>query len=342
MDLTSMNATRKSYNEESRLDNVEAPSIFFNSSIMSPGTKHSPLNKQFNRPSTILEVSESNRTGMSSYKTAMTGTATEASYRTADYTDFTLPKYEISVDSLDESSKPIIDLTKDSLDQSDSGLQISDSIDISNAHEDDDSEPEFNDTLERMDFMLSKAAAMQQKPVPAIQPVEEISKTPNNRMNLLDMSIPFVAAKLTPQPISAKKTMNRLTPKNSPLIHFSPVVSKNSPANRSPAAFKKPTGSSTKPPAPLIPSSKKYLHIQSPIASYIKQAPVAPPAIVAGKFIQGVTGTSKTPNFRDSEKFSKENESMNSQKNFPSCAKTNSATKLKVNLIRLLYFIKLY
>lgn len=346
MDLTSMNVTnnRKSLAEESRLDCIEAPSFLSNSSLMSPGARYSPRNAN-NRPSTILEVSEtaSNRTAMSSYKTARTTTTgSDVSYRTAaDLTNATNTTYQnshISVDSLEPSRKSdricqLIDLTKDSLndDNSDSGLNSELFINDNTTDHDDSEVPEFNDTLERIEYILQlneKANALKEEDS---KPIAEIAKTPKHAC-LLDLPITpnnFVTSKLTPQQ-SNKKIGNRLTPKNSPLIRFSPAAGK-SPANHSPAhsAFKKPV-SATKTPAPFLSISKKYQHIQSPIASYIKQTPGAPASLLAGKTITGITRIGKTPDFRDSESFVNENEPASSYK-LAHAAKTKTVTSTQVN-----------
>lgn len=337
--------------EESRLDSIEAPSFLSNSSFMSPGMKNSPRN--INRPSTILEVSESttNRTGMSSYKTAQTtGTGTELSFNTAadctgnTSTDTTYQKSHISVDSLEPSrrSQPaLIDLTRDSLnDCSDSALLNSAMCDES-TDKDDSNVPEFNDTLERIDYILKlndKAAAIKKE-----ETLRQAQKTPKQTC-LLDLPITpnhIIASKLTPQ---NKKIGARITPKNSPLIKFSPAAAK-SPATRSPGfnAWKKPT-SATKPPGPFLSASKKYQHIQSPIASYIKQTPGAPACNLAGKTIAGITGKAMTPNFRDSESFvGNENQPSSSQK-LAHVAKTKTITSTQVrNLyqnLKLIFILK--
>lgn len=341
MDLTSMNDTnnRQSLTEESRLDCIEAPSFFSNSSLMSPGTRYSPRNG--NRPSTILEVSETttNRTAMSSYKTARTTTTgTDVSFRTAadltNATDSTCQNSHISIDSLDPSQKSdkiLIDLTRDSLngDYSDSGLN-SEMCENNETTDRDDSEiPEFNDTLERIEYILNlneRANAMKEEQESKL--TSDDVKTPEHAC-LLDLPITpnrIVASKLTPQQ-PHKKIGNRLTPKNSPFIRFSPANGK-SPANRSPAAgaFKKPV-SATKTPAPFLPISKRYQHIQSPIASYIKQTPGAPGSYLAGKTVAGITRLAKTPDFRDSDLFANENEPTSSRK-LAHVAKTGSSTKV--------------
>lgn len=328
-------------NEESRLDNIEAPSFLINNSFNSPASGGNRQSRNFNRPSTILEVSETttNRTCMSSYKTARTtGTGTELSYRTAadltNGTEMTYQNSHISNDSLEPTNRrshaALIDLTRDSLEE-DSGLN-SGLQDESVDDKDDSNVPEFNDTLERIDYILGlnhKAAEM-----------NKVDASPRQTC-LLDLPITpnhFVAgSKLTPkQPSTQKKFNNRLTPRNSPLIKFSPAASGRSPAGHSPAtvnfnAWKMPSGSATKAPPPIFSASKKYQHIQSPIASYIKQTPGAPACSLAGKTIAGITkGT--VPNFRDSESFvdGNENEPSSAQKRLAHVAKTKTATSTQV------------
>jgi hypothetical protein len=346
MDLTSMNITnnRKSLAEESRLDCIEAPSFLSNSSLMSPGVRSSPRNVN-NRPSTILEVSEttSNRTAMSSYKTARTTTTgSDVSYRTAgdltNATDSTCQNSHISVDSLEPSRKSevLIDLTKDSLNidsSSDSGLNSG--LFMNTTDHDDSEVPEFNDTLERIEYILrlnQEANAMKEDEKSApVAAVADFDTTPKHGC-LLDLPITpnnYVTSKLTPQQ-SKKKIGNRLTPKNSPLIKFSPAAGKSPASHHSPAAgaFKKPV-SATKTPAPFLQISKKYQHIQSPIASYIKQTPGAPASFLAGKTITGITRIAKTPDFRDSESFAKENEPKSNYK-LPHAAKTKTVTSTQL------------
>jgi hypothetical protein len=316
MDLTSLDspvASRKSLKklpavDETHLNDVEAPSFLFNNSSLISPNKHSPLIEPYaNRPSTIMEVSEvSSRTCQSSYRTAMTGTES-SQYKTAEESltlngtledesmKIKMPKIrsfyaDMSKDSLDVTrpAQQTIDLTKDSLESS-SGIESS--------YEKEDEEVKLNDTLEQIEYMLAQAQKMQEAktPKPASATPKIVSKTPLAKM-------------LTPAPSSASKY--------SPLIKFSPVV-KNSPvARNSPVdqGFKKPTQSASKQPPSAsklqFSHNKKYQHIESPISRYIKHTPGVPLA-VKPKDLPGIGSNSpKTYNFRDSESFQKENDSM--------------------------------
>lgn len=335
MDLTSMDSPltqRKSLKklptivDESHLNDIEAPSFFNNSSMISPN-KHSPLIEfNANRPSTIMEVSEmSNKTYQSSYRTAMTGT--EASqYKTADgsltlgntleeatsirddtneveeFIKIKMPKIRsfyndaspnMTRDSLELTGKihHTIDLTKDSLESS-SGVELS----YDNNEEEEGDGDKMNDTLEQIEYMLAQAQRIQDEKAAKIEPV-----TPKPINSKTPASAKRPQHKLaTPAPGSASKY--------SPLIKFSPVV-RNSPGD---SAFKKPGPSATKnPPQPMYAHNKKFQHIVSPISRYIKHTPGLPFSTTA-RVLPGIGNNSpKQYNFRDSETFSNENDSMN-------------------------------
>lgn len=322
--------------DETRLDSVEAPSFLFSNTIMSPlNVVHA------NRPSTIIELSESamsSRTNMSSYQTAFT--QSEASeYKTADDESMIIEgKTANDSTSLEEllvikmpKMKSFYDMTKDSLDDSitikntiemskDSLISFDESIAQSN-------EPEFNDTLERIEFMLSEN-----------QKLQEQQRTP--QIILASPVTPRVAPTTTspfPTQLQLKRNYGAKlgsASKLSPLIKFSPVV--KSPANAA-SAFKKPVPSATKIPKPS--SSKKFLNIQSPIARYINNTPVAPQAHTP-RTLPGIGTSPKNFNFRDSEYFAKENDNMNSRPyqvpSLPLRAKTKSSAVSQVNNLKYL------
>lgn len=350
IDLTTMASTcspaqRKSlkklssFSDETRLNDIEAPSFINNSSLMSPN-KNSPLVAPIyaNRPSTILEVSEASssfRTNMSSYRTALTRSGTEASeyYKTADEGSYSstrtvedemmikMPKIrsfynvtqDMTKDSLNstEKTQAVVDMTKDSLNDftGDSSSGIESSFD----HPENitsEGEP-LNDTLEQIEFMLAQAQKMKDQ-TPKLIPVspmvsKTVYKSPAPRLLL-----PKVFGKFTPGKA------------NSPLMKFSPNV-------KSPANFKKPIQSATK---VLQPScSKKYQHVESPIGRYINHKPGTPLTSTA-RTLYGIGTPSKQYNFRDSEAFEKENESLNPSANkgssLPFRAKTKSSAVTQV------------
>lgn len=341
MDLTTMESPtmqRKIINklsiigDETHLNDVEAPSFMFNNSSMISPNKHSPLiEAHANRPSTIMEVSEtSNKTYMSSYRTAM---GTEASeYKTADEGTLslsrtleeevaekipeaasetinsmriTMPKIRsfyndstsnMTKDSLDATGKNqlTIDLTKDSLDSS-SGVDSSyDQRDVSTGDK-------MNDTLEQFEYMLAQAQKMQDDKTAKIAHASPMTPRPIGKS-------PAPSKNLQTKP---KTPALGSASKYSPLIKFSPIV-KKSPANID-AGFKKPTHSATKSqiPQPSHSNNKRFQHIESPISRYIKYTPGLPFSSTA-RVLPGIGNNSpKHYNFRDSESFAKENESMN-------------------------------
>ncbi|CRL00475.1 CLUMA_CG013737, isoform A [Clunio marinus] len=336
--------------DETDLRNIEAPSFLFNnSSIISPPSMNSPLAAaKANRPSTILEVSESSCSWKTNttYRTALiqTGSTEASDYKTADEGTFTkseiqeedeeilikMPKirsfYDNSItkDSLDVTNddQKSRDMTKDSLNEiSSSGVDSSfdreedESLDLAGAEN-------MNDTLEQIEFMLAQAQKMQEK------------KDTEKKAIPIAIS-PFTAK--TPQHSSVTKTLKPGTAVktiSSPLIKFSPVV-KNSPAQAN-AGFKHPSQkSATKTPLSHLTAShkKKYQDVPSPVSRYINNTPGLPLTSTA-RVYPGIGTSPKRFNFRDSDKFSKENENTKSASkltsSLPMRAKTNSSTMAKV------------
>lgn len=335
------------FGDETHLNDVEAPSFFNNSSFVSPG-KNSPVIQMLaNRPSTILEVSEasSSRTNMSSYRTAFTRTPTEVSeyYRTANEDSFSpdkefedemfikMPKiqpfYEMTKDSLDLTDKTQCadEMTKDSLNtKSFDGYSSNETLE--GRIEDSANGDQMNDTLEQIEFMLAQAAKMQ----------EEAERTP--QLISFSPATPRFAAKLTPTVKSSQRLLPQVLAKSastrSPLIKFSPA-GKSPLARDVNSAFKRPMASASK--LPLPPSSKKYQHIESPISRYIHHTPGAPLAKTA-KALPGISKSPQRFNFRDSEAFANENESMNGASkgisSLPQLAKTKSSSKPQVRIAK--------
>lgn len=256
VDLTGMDDSfenkRKNFGEETHLFSVEAPSFMFNNtSLMSP-SKNSPLQAvHVNRPSTILEVSEvsaSNKTGMSSYRTAFTRSEASEDYKTANEESFTksetiddeimlkMPKirsfYEdMTKDSLEATGKAShsSEMTRDSLNaesyQSEHTEQSSSGVDSSYDRTREDSHEEveaMNDTLEQIEFMLAQHQKMNEQHTPG-----NFSKSP---MTPASAQAKSASKYLQPRPLMKLGSAS----KNSPLIKVSPVV-------RSPMNHKEPT-----------------------------------------------------------------------------------------------------
>lgn len=349
-----------SFADETRLNDVEAPSFFLlnNSSMISPN-KNSPLIAvHANRPSTILEVSEvstSNRTGMSSYRTALTGrseTASSEDYKTANEETFSgsieedilikMPKirsfYEevdLTKDSLDSTGKnqQSIDMTKDSLD---STSRIQQSNDVQNVdsspgdsssgvdssydqRDESESGEQMNDTLEQIEYMLAQHQKLQEQKNSRFMPPSPM--TPAAHSQPSSSAKPKIFARVTP-----------IVSKNSPLIKFSPATVKNSPSNDAP--FKRPgvQTTTTKIPQPAFTSNKKFQHIASPIARYINDTPGCPLSSNV-RLHPGIGKSPKFFNFRDSESFANENDSMNTAykgPSLPALAKTKSSAMTHV------------
>lgn len=333
------------FSNETNLESVEAPSFLFNNtSLMSPNDNSPLLAVHANRPSTIMELSESSlsyKTNMTSYQTAFTRSETESSeYKTANEESLTLeeemiikmPKLrsfydtsDITKDSLDVTrTMQNTEMTKDSL-NSFSVASSSFVGDSSNAAVAVD--PQFNDTLEEIEFMLLQNQKLQeQQRTPQFVPASPA--TP--RVPVANTS-PFTS-QLRLKPKFGVKTTTGSASNHSPLIKFSPLASK-SPANI-PSAFKRPMPSATKLQKPS--SSKKFHNIESPIARYINNTPVAP-QVYTPRVLHGIGTSPKNFNFRDSESFAKENESANAGKAFqgsslPLRAKTKSSAVTQVRL----------
>lgn len=348
--------TNSMYGDETRLNDVEAPSFLLNNSSMMSPNKNSPvIPVHANRPSTILEVSEislSNKTCMSSYRTALTGrseTASSEDYRTANEDTFgrsgcieeemliKMPKirsfYEVDLtkDSLDSSGKiqHSIDLTKDSLNADSYVDESSSGVDSTFDQRDDSANggEQLNDTLERIEYMLAQHQKMleqktQEPKTPRCVPPSPVSSQPGS-----SSAKPKVFSKVAP-----------MSTRNSPLIKFSPAVNKNSPSND--IAFKRPCiQSNTKIPQPFL-SSKKFQHVASPIARYINDTPGYPLASTV-RVHPGIGKSPKLFNFRDSEAFANENESMNAGytgSSLPAVAKTKSSATSHVRISHCLHF----
>lgn len=344
LDLTALEKQKTPFiGDETHLNDIEAPSFFFNNTSMMSANKNSPLLAvHANRPSTILEVSEvslTNKTNMSSYRTAFTGSGTETSeeYRTACEDTFSrsrpieeeiiikMPKIrsfygDMTKDSLETTEKKQFsdEMTKDSLnpesyaDESSSGVESS--FDQQNESHQNESvgEVKMNDTLERIEYMLAQAEIMREEKSLRSQPATPASTS---------------KPKVFPKTTTASKAL-----RDSPLIKFSPVV--KSPMN-SDSAFKKPIQSFTKIPQPSFSNNKKFMHIASPIARYIKETPGLPLTSTARVYPGIGNNSPRQFNFRDSDAFSNENESLNAYKgsSLPFKAKTKSSATPHVRLL---------
>lgn len=361
VDLTSLDSSQEQDSEipiktsklaipadETNLSSTEAPSFLFNNTTMVSPNKHSPLITKTlyaNQPSMILEVSEacSSKTNMSSYQTAFTRSGTEASedFKTANEESFTpsrssddfllmkMPKIrsffdnaDMTKDSLEVSGKTYRadELTKDSLDAQSYAVDSSSGVDSSyDQREDcDESGDRMNDTLEQIEYMLAQAQKLQeQQQTPKVIPASPM--TPFNY-------------KSTTKPKVFLKTGS--ASKQSPLIKFSPVI-RNSPKTLN-SAFKKPIQSSTtKAPQTSHSASKKFQHIESPISRYINHTPGLPLQATA-RALPGIGTSPKQFNFRDSESFANENQSMNATykgSSLPFRAKTKSSAVPHVSLV---------
>lgn len=355
MDLTTMaspsgkqrGGNSSKLGDETRLNDIEAPTFMFNNTSLLGASpiKGSPVFAAHqNRPSTILEVSEvgsSFRTNLSSYRTALTRSGTEASeyFKTADEGSFSpsrtiedemmikMPKLrsfyaapeDLTKDSLDSTAKADAgEMTCDSLNPNSYAGESSSGVESSfdqTAEEVDDAQ--MNDTLERIEFMLAQAQKIQeQERAPTVIPAS-----------------PTVAYK---SPAPAQLRLQPKAPesaaKNSPLIKFSPAF-KPSPSNAD-SGFKRPAHALSKIPTPFA-NNKKFQHIVSPVQCYIKRTPGAPMAATA-RVLHGINNSPKHFNFRDSESFAKENESMNAEpykgSSLPFRAKTKSSAVSQVRI----------
>lgn len=365
IDLTALDASMKNLRtslkklpsfDETHLDSVEAPSFMFNNTTLaSPVHKHSPLiSSNGNRPSTIMEVSEissGNRTNRTSYQTACSryGTSATSSYESSQYktaneasfdSEGTIEKSReieesmaIKMPKIRSFYNEVQDLTKDSLEETkenrDSEMtrdslngesfashdHSSSGVDSSYDQRNDSSDvaggDNMNDTLEQIEFMLAQAQKMQEQKTPRLIPFSPM--TPS--------TVKKVPMKTTTNSVSTHSPlMKKLTaPKQSPLIKFSPVVKKT------------PVSKAFKPPISSASSSKKFQHVQAPIARYIKDTPQMPLSSTVRSY-HGIGGSPKQFNFRDSKSFYKENESINatSSKGLPNVAKTKSSSKTHV------------
>lgn len=338
--------------DETRLNDVEAPSFLLNNTSMVSPNKISPLIPfHANRPSTILEVSEvsSNKTYMSSYRTALTGrseTASSEDYKTANEDTFSqsgsieeemiikMPKIrsffevDLTKDSLDSTGKiqESIDLTKDSLNVESYVGDSSSGVDSSYDQRDESaSGGELNDTLEQIEFMLAQHQKLQEQKTPRFIPPSPSTPAASSQTN--SSAKPKIFAKVTPMAL-----------RDSPMIKFSPAVTRNSPLND--AAFKRPGLQSTsKAPQPLFSNIRKYQHIASPIARYINDTPGYPLSSTV-RVHPGIGKSPKHFNFRDSETFANENESMNAGfkgPSLPAVAKTKSSVSTHVKILQLLH-----
>ena len=338
-DLTALEKQRtNSMSDETHLNDIEAPSFMFNNTSLMTSNKNSPLIAvHANRPSTILEVSEvstSNKTCMSSYRTAFTGSGTEVSedYKTANEDIFDnsrpieeemlikMPKIrsfydtsaDITKDSLETTGRNQVstDMTKDSLIVNSSDDESSSGVESSFGVQNESHGEKMNDTLERIEYMLAQAEKMREEKTPRSQHV-----TPGSSLFKSSATKPKIFLKTTPNAL-----------RNSPQIKFSPVT--KSPTNGE-TAFKKPS----KIAQPSF-SNKKFMHIASPIARYIKETPGAPLSSTARAHYGIGNNSPRQFNFRDSESFSNENESMNAYKgsSLPPKAKTKSSATSQVKL----------
>lgn len=345
----------ESFND-THLMSIEAPSFMFNNtSLMSPN-KNSPLQAvHANRPSTIMEVSELslNRTGLSSYRTAESRSQISEDFKTADEGSYTedikeemiikMPKIrsfydynatssDMSKDSLEVTRKASHheEMTKDSLNVASYMCDSSSGVDSSYDQRDESQnasqgEEKLNDTLEQIEYMLAQHQKIQEQKTPKL-----IAVSPLTPMTLPKTKSKNLQPKAFALPGSASK--------HSPLIKFSPLQ-RNSPQTNvaNEPTFKRPMMSASKIPQPSF-ASKKYQHIISPISRYIKHTPGAPLTSTA-RVLPGMESSPNRFNFRDSEGFPNENESMNANSggsSLPFLAKTKSSTVSHVRISKML------
>jgi hypothetical protein len=337
--------TRKSF-----LDDIEPPSFMSNLTMFSP--KNSPFRKTVheNRPSTIMEVTELSNTiksGSSSYRTAEAASSYEKSecYQTANeeswisgsikkrgfYDDST----NYTKDSLDVTQKPnITQMTQDSLNE-DTGNATAESTFENEISFDNNGA--LNDTLEAIERILAQGNMNTPKKI-------IFDRKKSNPSTPQAVTTPKQTSKASPTPWSTVrnpkgKTAN-LTPKNSPLIKFSPTSATKSPASN----FKlpnKPLSSSKTTPFSST-HAKKFQHIVSPIARYINNTPELP--LSANAHTQFGLGSRQPQfNFRDSESFVvKENKSglPPTGSSLPMRAKTKTTTPVIIDYFILRFFFK--
>lgn len=215
-------------------------------------------------------------------------------------------------------------ITKDSLDDQDSStIEISSSSEMSEIFDENQSgshdslldhsaEPNFNDTLEKFEYMMAKGMKL-------------VDKTPKNLPTTPKLEIP--ATPKTPDTIvknkSDKSTYLSATTASSDSISVFPKTFTNllhskkqvtDPLSAKKAEtqkqmdFKRPPQVHTK--IPLPSQSKQFAHIVSPLSRYIKQTPTVP--LTTTTKLQRQSGAiTKLYNSRDSEISFKENHNQN-------------------------------
>lgn len=218
-------------------------------------------------------------------------------------------------------------MTRDSLEPGSYVSQSSSGVDSSYDQRNDSDAAggdNMNDTLEQIEFMLAQAQKMQEQKTPGFVPASPMTPYMNKAQSNLK---PRVVS--THSPLMKKLTV----PKASPLITFSPVVRKTPLKTPVGSAFKRPINSATKVAPTSASTSKKFQYVESPISRYIKDTPGAPLSATVRSY-HGIGKSPKQFNFRDSETFCKENESMNATtskgSSLPCVAKTKSSAKTQV------------
>lgn len=296
LDLGGSNAgiiDKNNLTDETRLFEIEQPSLFLeNTLFLSPCEMASPARAICEkRPSTIMEVTE----------------VTELSYKTTQ-------SHIQSITSTDKSTyySTANDKSFDVHEWSNNDFEQSTEL---GGHP-------INDTLDEIDFLLSQAQKINnEKLLKPQSPMTVNKKYEDKRLN--DNLSPY---KNPGTPKSENKQKLRMTPKQSPLISFSPTASKNSPSG-----FKYPNQptSSTKKTTFSKLNSKKFSHIVSPISRYIQ---TSEPVLNANAHVK-YKGSSKTFNFRDSENFDKSLDNSVKTSSLPLRVKTNyQAIKHQVKL----------
>lgn len=350
-----LNQKKKSLNvgNETHINEIEEPSFFFNNTSLASPYKHSPFKKtNENRPSPIMEVTEtslSSKTTLTSYRTA-NGTSTTADrseyYQTAnetlDSTDIiSAAKKNASLKSF--YNEPL-DFTKDSLEMTSKSAYSNDiTADSLNSFSFDKADASdsirMNDTLEEIEYMLAQAEKMN---TPKIEKYPQTPKIATSSYNLNKPSpTPWSATKFNSgsEKSKLKNTPTNFVSKNSPLMKFSPNVNGKSPVTN----FKLPKQPASLSKIPQISvNNKKFQHIASPISRYINQTPELP--LSTNARVEYGYGNPRTFNFRDSENFSNQNkDTTNIGSSLPLKAKTKSSSVKKVRLrIMLSHYQSLY
>lgn len=180
--------------------------------------------------------------------------------------------------------------------------------------------PSINDTLDEIDFLLAEA-----KKVNENKKVIHNDQTSAGLIVDVKKSNSYFSQNI-PKPTKHEIKQHIASPKQSPLITFSPNVLKNSPSS-----FKCPKQplSHTKAVNFSKINNKKFQHIVSPISRYIQ---TSESVLNSNAHIQYKTSTSRRHfNFRDSENFEPTLNESSKVSSLPLRAKTNfTETKSQV------------